>query len=279
MSALDRAKILTHTKNMVDLTNADNPFEQGLRLFFTPGRYRPRPDEAAIIERARHIQVANGLAAYEWGSGKRTVLLLHGWSGAASQLTAVVDPLVRHGYRVIALDAPAHGASPGSQTMLIDIVRCLDALTQELGPFSAAIGHSLGASALIHAVGIGVMKLEKLVLVAGPGNVPDVFERFARAMGFSGEAKDQFLRVLKAKVEVPPESIYDASWRLTPESLVLHDENDMDIPCTEAATVAGFFTHAQVHITKGLGHRRIIRTPRVVAHMAAFLGGTLHDNT
>jgi len=35
-----------------------------------------------------------------------TVLLLHGWSGAAAQWSRFIDPLVRAGFNAVALDLP-----------------------------------------------------------------------------------------------------------------------------------------------------------------------------
>ena len=277
MSELDRAKILALARANLDGAQKDTHVLQGLHLFFTPGRYRPRNEEAAILEQSRRFTAAQGLACYEWGHGHRTVLLLHGWGGSAAQMTAFVKPLLECGLRVIGIDAPAHGSSPGNQTKLVEIVRCLEILNQEVGPFSAAIGHSLGVSALIRAVGTNILSLEKAVLIAGPGDVPKVFERFSTAMGFSGSIKEEFMRLALEKAEVPPNEIYNAGWRLEPQALIVHDENDLDIPCAEAPMVAGLFQSAIVRVTKGLGHRRVIRSPRVVAEITAFITGVQHD--
>ena len=54
---------------------------------------------------------------FAWGAGP-SVLLVHGWEGRGAQLGALVDPLVAAGYRVVALDGPAHGDSPGRLSTL-----------------------------------------------------------------------------------------------------------------------------------------------------------------
>ena len=43
---------------------------------------------------------------YSWGSGP-TVLLVHGWEGRGSQLSAFAPALVKAGFRVVAVDMPA----------------------------------------------------------------------------------------------------------------------------------------------------------------------------
>src|SRR5213082_3427517 len=81
-------------------------------LFARPRRHR-RPDrERALIARGAPLPLPQGLSATQWGAGP-AVLLVHGWEGRGAQLGALVDPLVEAGYRVIALDGPAHGDSAG----------------------------------------------------------------------------------------------------------------------------------------------------------------------
>ena len=83
---------------------------------------RPRKTPAKwgqALEGARSFQLEAGgasLAAWEWNvSGPRgTALLVHGWSGNASQMSSFVAPLVAAGHHVVALDLPAHGANAGS---------------------------------------------------------------------------------------------------------------------------------------------------------------------
>ena len=85
------------------------------RLWF---QVHPRPVPAREDRWLRsasesHLAFETGeLALYRWGEGPK-VLLLHGWGGQASQLGAFAEPLVGTGFGVVAIDAPAHGRSPG----------------------------------------------------------------------------------------------------------------------------------------------------------------------
>src|ERR687889_951115 len=88
------------------------------RLFARP-RHHARPDrERELIARGTRVALPDGLHATAWGAGP-TVLLVHGWEGRGAQLGAFVDPLVAAGFRVVALDNPAHGESNGSRSDLI----------------------------------------------------------------------------------------------------------------------------------------------------------------
>src|SRR5882724_4635880 len=92
-------------------------------LFRTPPRGKRTRREKKILESGErsHISTPVGrLAAWRWSGEGRPVLLLHGWGGQAGRLSEFVEPLLRAGFSVVALDGPAHGDSEGRQTTLTD---------------------------------------------------------------------------------------------------------------------------------------------------------------
>jgi len=95
------------------------------------------------------------------------VALLHGWGGHAGQIASFVDPLVAAGFRVIAADAPAHGASPGELSSLPDLARLVACLALDERPLHGVIAHSLGAAATTLAMADGV-DVDRAVLIAPP---------------------------------------------------------------------------------------------------------------
>ncbi len=72
-------------------------------------------------------------AAYSWGDGP-TVLLVHGWSGNAGQMAEFVAPLTRAGFRAVAIDLPAHGASGGGLSSVVHFARAIWAAAEHFGP-------------------------------------------------------------------------------------------------------------------------------------------------
>ena len=56
--------------------------------------------------------------------------------------------------------------------------------------------------------------------------------------------------------------------------MVIHDENDRDVPWQEGAALANAWPGAQFVRTSGLGHRRILRDPDVIARVTAFITTT-----
>ena len=55
--------------------------------------------------------------------------------------------------------------------------------------------------------------------------------------------------------------------------LVIHDQDDRDVPFQHGAAVAAGWPGARLVETTGLGHRRILRDARVVAQAVSFIAG------
>jgi pimeloyl-ACP methyl ester carboxylesterase len=54
-------------------------------------------------------------------------------------------------------------------------------------------------------------------------------------------------------------------------ALIIHDQDDRDIPWREGEAVARAWPHARFQRTEGLGHRRILRDPEVIDCVVRFL--------
>ncbi|MDT1028360.1 alpha/beta hydrolase, partial [Pseudomonas paraeruginosa] len=80
--------------------------------FMRPGEWPPKDWERPLLASSARVTLRFGLSAWRWGEGP-AVLLLHGWGGRPTQFAHLSEQLVGAGYCVFALDAPAHGRSPG----------------------------------------------------------------------------------------------------------------------------------------------------------------------
>src|SRR5262249_18345651 len=54
--------------------------------------------------------------------------------------------------------------------------------------------------------------------------------------------------------------------------LVVHDKSDREVPWRIGAQVAAAWPMSRLHLTEGLGHRRILRDPPVVDEIARVIG-------
>jgi pimeloyl-ACP methyl ester carboxylesterase len=54
-------------------------------------------------------------------------------------------------------------------------------------------------------------------------------------------------------------------------ALIIHDENDHDIPWQDGKAVADAWPGAEFILTHGLGHRRVLRNPAIVMAVTDFI--------
>ncbi|MFF8594466.1 alpha/beta fold hydrolase [Streptomyces sp. NPDC015220] len=91
------------------------------------------------------------LATRVWGNGPRTAVLVHGIMTDSRSWNRVAPAIARHGYRVVAVDLPGHGASGPAADYTPHALAA--ALLDALPPApDLAVSHSLGSAALLPAV-------------------------------------------------------------------------------------------------------------------------------
>ena len=249
-------------------------------LWFRVPSPRGRRDRLVEPGRPFQVQVDGGAVAGEvWGDPPaETVYLLHGWGGWKEQLDAFVGPLTGAGFRVVAFDAPSHGASdpgpegPGRSTVL-ELAGALAAVVADQGPAAAVVAHSLGAMATASALDHG-LEAGRLAFVA-PMAAPLPYTRtFAGRLGFGERTRTRLVARLERRIRLPL-SDFDvpamARWLPTPPLLLVHDRDDTETAWSDSADIARSWPEARLVSTTGLGHYRILRDPPVVAEVAGFV--------
>lgn len=241
-----------------------------IRAFATPMKtpYSPPP----LLRRIELVADGRTIAGYEGGTGP-TVLLVHGWSGQASQWSAFIPALLEAGYHVVTFDMPAHGASAGERSNLVEFTRIVGDVASRFGGVHAVFGHSLGAAAVAHAVLRGV-KAERMVLLASPARVEPFVARFAAALGLGENRLPALLKELErvAGTEVRRLAFGEIE-PVTFPTLLFHDARDRDVAIDQARILAGHWPNARLVETSGLGHRKILFDAKVVAEAVSFLKG------
>jgi pimeloyl-ACP methyl ester carboxylesterase len=248
------------------------------RLWFAVPRPRGRRAEPVAPGRPFRVPVGGATVAGEvWGEGP-AVYLLHGWGGWRGQLDALVDPLVEAGYRVVAFDAPSHGdsdpgaAGPGRGT-LPEFAAALAAVVAAGGPAHAVVAHSLGATAAAFAVRHG-LAVGRLVLVSPMADPLPYTRVFAGRLGFGERVRGRLVRRLERRVGMPMSAFAVPAMArelAVPPVLLVHDRLDAETSWSDSAAIAEAWPGARLHTTSGLGHRRILRDPAVVAEITGFV--------
>lgn len=246
-------------------------------VFFTPLHHRTPEKEKIALKYAKSFQVevaGKRVAGYEWGDRGRYVLLVHGWAGRATQMRRFIKPLLRAGFRVIGFDGPAHGTSGGKRTSIIEFETALKKIVEKFGPPEAVIAHSFGGSATLFAAMNG-LPVRKVINIASPSLGDDVIRTFLSAVNGSwatGEAFKAYIKKTTGRTFEEFSALYFVQHLPSPVNLLLiHDENDKDVPIRHAEAVISVYPYANLIRTRKLGHRRILRDDEVIRRCVTFI--------
>ena len=238
-----------------------------------------------VIEQSFHAKARvldlNGVVGYEWGSGEKTVLLVHGWQSRASRFAAIGEALLARGYTVVAFDAPGNGDSPGKRTHAYEYVDAIRELAHRRGEFEAVVAHSFGAVATFIAARGGV-RTKRIVTIAGVHDFASIVRDFGVAVGLGAGG----VRRLRASIERWARARSIDAWRdvvaeLDPADtqtplLVVHDSGDREVALEQAMQIVEAHTGAvETLITDGLGHNRVLSEPDVVDRVVRFVASPI----
>ena len=175
--------------------------ERMRRTFMVPGEWPPKDWELPLLASSERVTLRFGLSVLRWGEGP-AVLLLHGWAGRPTQFAHLIEQLVGAGYSVYALDAPAHGRSPGREANVVLFAHALLEAAGESPPLRAVVGHSLGGAAALLAAQMG-LRSEALVTVSAPSRILEQLRLFARFVGLPALARSHFIRLVGVRLAYP----------------------------------------------------------------------------
>jgi pimeloyl-ACP methyl ester carboxylesterase len=246
-------------------------------LFLKPFRYKlpereKEMDEQAVQTRHKVPSIEREIVVYEYGQSPEKILLVHGWSGRGTQLAKIAKALLKNGYSTLSFDAPAHGKAPGSMSMMPHFIECIHYLEKEYGPFTAAIGHSLGGMSSLRAVKEG-LQLQKLVIIGTANSITHITREFTANL----EMKEEVAKKMKAYFDEKFGEDMDtysgavSASAVKIPTLVIHDEQDVDVHISSAYEIRDVLENGELMVTEGLGHRRILGDKEVINKITTFL--------
>ena len=247
------------------------------RLFTTPIKHKiPKRelqmDRNSLQTKINVTEIKKDIVVYQLGNGDKKILLVHGWSGRGTQLVKFADALVAKGYSSVSFDAPAHGKSPGSTTIMTDFIASIAEVDRKFGPFDAAVGHSLGGMSLLNAVKLG-LKINRLVTIGSGDKVNDILVDFVSKLElkpeFGAHLQQHFEK--KYNTEMESYSAYLAAQSITIPVLVIHDENDDEVPVSASKNIYSNLKNGELFITNNLGHRKILGNQEVIDKTINFI--------
>ena len=247
------------------------------KLFTTPIKYKIPKRELEMYSKSDHEllyipSINKKIMVYRYGTSTKKILLVHGWSGRGTQLFKIADELLKSGYSTISFDAPAHGKSPGKNTLMPEFIETILELEQHLGPFEVAIGHSLGGMSLLNSLKKG-LKINSLILIGSGDIVKDIIDDFVKKLNLKSNTSDllQYHFEKKSCLNMNDFSAHKAAKDITIPVLVIHDENDNEVPVKCAIHINKHLKKSELLLTQNLGHRKILGDKKVIEKIIHFI--------
>jgi pimeloyl-ACP methyl ester carboxylesterase len=247
------------------------------KLFTTPIKHkRPKReiemDEKSIQTLITVPSINKKIVVYQYGVSEKKVLLVHGWSGRGTQLCKIADELLKSGYSTVSFDAPAHGKSPGNSSIMVDFIDSILEIDKLYGPFEIAIGHSLGGMSVLNAIKKGFF-VKRAVLIGSGDIVQDIIDDFIKKLELKPEISTQLCLYIENKYggSMDDYSAYRAASKTEIPTLVIHDENDPEVPVKAGIHIHKHLKNRELMITKELGHRKILADHEVIKKIINFI--------
>lgn len=261
----------------------------GTRLWFrvppaTPAerRHSRQPEGGAPFEITSDGLTIRG-HVYGEDPDAPTAYLVHGWGGHWQQLAAMVEPLRAAGYRVVGHDAPSHGDSPAGRhgpgaSSVMELAQARALVVAHHGEPALTVAHSLGAMAVLWAARHHDVPLGALVTIAAATEAEELLIAFRRMTGLGRRSGQRLLQRIERSIGYPVATFHGPTLaaellddgRPVP-LLAIHDRSDADSPTRVSERLVQAWPGAQLVLTDGLGHRRILRAPEVVGHLTEFV--------
>jgi len=248
-----------------------------LKMFKTPPKFQiPEREEMMRQSAKKEIitipTINKEIMVYEYGYSKQKVLLVHGWAGRGTQLYDIADNILENRMMVISFDAPAHGLSSGNTTNLPEYIAAINYINEIYGPFEVGIGHSYGGIALMAAIEKNPF-LKKVVVIGIDCSINTVIDNFVKKLYLKHKVATKIKKHLSSVFNKSIESVSpcETAKKSTIPTLIIHDTQDMDVDVSNAYKIRQKTLKGELLITNGLGHRRILRSKKVIQRIIDFI--------
>lgn len=270
-------KTILYTAKVLETISPKLATQFAIKLFTTPIRHKlPKREIEMDAHSKQQLVKINAIdkeiVLYQYGNAERKVLLVHGWSGRGTQLVKIADELLKLGYSTISFDAPGHGKAPGKASNMTEFIAAALQIEKDFGPFEYAIGHSLGGMTVMNSIKKG-LNVKKAVIIGSGDMVQDIMDDFVLKLGLQPIISTNMRIAFENKLgeTMNSYSAYIAAKEVSIPVLVIHDENDDDVPVTAAHHIYKYLNQGELMVTKELGHRKILGDNKVIKKIVAFI--------
>jgi pimeloyl-ACP methyl ester carboxylesterase len=134
------------------------------------------------------------------------------------------------------------------------------------------VGHSLGGMSLLNSLKKG-LKINSLILIGSGDIVKDIIDDFVKKLNLKSNISDllQYHFEKKSGLNMNDFSAHKAAKDITIPVLVIHDENDTEVPVKCAIHIHKHLMNSELLLTQNLGHRKILGDKKVIEKIIHFI--------
>ena len=256
---------------------------KGFLLFCRPFRIPANPKQQAFFNTAAQFHLDHEgyrVQGYRWGNGPRKILFLHGWQSHTYRWKAYIDALPKDEYTAYSLDAPGHGLSSGNFLTVPLYSSLIEKFINQHPDVHTVVGHSLGGFSLLYTYyRIPELPVDRIILLAPPGEASDFISVFQKTLGLSNRTVKLVTEHFASRYQVTPEffSTLKFADRLNVKGLIIHDEDDSEAPYHYSIPLQKSWKKSRLVTTKGLGHN--LKSSTVVKDVLEFIQEPVHQHS
>ena len=194
--------------------------------------------------------------SYRWNGDRDTVLLLHGWESNSFRWRNLISFLQNERFDIIALDAPAHGYSSGTNFNAPLYVKGMRPLIEQYKP-KHIVAHSIGGmTALYHQHQFPDSSIEKIVTLGSPSDFSIIANGYQNILGLNKKVMEAMEALFLDLFGLPMNDFSTAKFaeHIAIKGLLIHDSFDMVTPVTGSEKVHRSWKESTLIKTKNLGH-------------------------
>ena len=196
------------------------------------------------------------IQTYTWVGTSDVILLVHGWESNSTRWKKVLPHLLKTGKTIVAIDAPAHGLTSGSEFNVPFYTEIIQVAIAKFKPVTI-IGHSIGGAATIYnQYKYPSVHVKKIVLLGTPDEISIILKNYIALLSLNVKNEKLFIDYFETnfKVHIPTFSGSNFAKSSTVKTLIVHDINDDVVLFDEGKKLAAAFKNSVFVKTEGLGH-------------------------
>lgn len=256
--------------------------KKGFSLFCRPFRTPTNEKQQAFFNSADKFELAHdgfSVQGYKWGNGPKKILFLHGWQSHTYRWKPYIEALPKDQYTIYSLDAPGHGLSSGNFLTVPLYSSVIERFIQQESDMHTVVGHSLGGFSLLYTFYRQPLPVDRIILLAPPGEASDFIAEFKKTLGLSDRTVKLVVRHFAERYNVSPDffSARRFAEALNVRGLIIHDEEDPEAPYRYSIPLQQAWPQSRLITTRGYGHN--LKSTSVVKHVVDFIEEPVyHEN-